>query len=127
MRKVASKTESISELLLCFAGPMVWAAHLFVMYGAEALICTGPVATSDKSYFQPVAIAATVLALVSLLCFLTWQWAWNRCDDPERDVGDGLWFLRRTSMALAALTMLGVLWTALPMALLPVCAGPPLT
>jgi hypothetical protein len=127
MREVAPKTESISELLLCFAGPMVWAAHFFVMYGVEALICTGPIAPSDNRYFQPVPIAATVLALVSLLCFLTWQWAWSMRDEPERGVGDGLRFLRRTSTALAALATLGVLWTALPTALLPACAGPPLT
>lgn len=125
MREVAPKTESIGELLLCFAGPMVWAGHFFIMYGAEALACTAVPAHARNTIFLVIATATTAIALVTLVGFVVWDFARSRSSRQAGSGFDGSSFLRDTGTALAVLAMLGVLWVALPATLLTLCASTP--
>lgn len=123
MSNLRSKTRSIADLFVCFFGAIVWSAHFLVMYTAGALICSKVVAADHERQFQILATVATSMALVSLLCFLTWQSARIRRGHSAIGNSAGPQFLRITSIMLAALAMLGVLWVALPVVLLPACLG----
>jgi hypothetical protein len=112
-----ARTESIGKLLIWLAAPTVWATHFLVMYAAETLICTA--GSSGGRYFIPVAVVATAVAVASLLYLMTRRLVWIRPNDPT--AGDGSLFLQATSIALSAVSMLAVLWVALPALLLPAC------
>ena len=121
---MGTSSRSTGELALLLAGPTVWAVHFFLMYGAEVLICTGPVATSRGGQLLPVAIALTAVAMTGLLCILVRRFALDRQAHQATEDIHGSLFWRDASTALAALAMLGVLWVALPAMLLPACAPP---
>ncbi len=121
---MARRYRPIGALALLLAGPPVWAAHFFSMYAAETLICTGPGAAARSGQLVPVAATLTAAALAALLTILVYP-------DCLRSAGSGgnrrsLWIvvLARTPTALAALAMLGVLWTAFPVLLVSACAPP---
>jgi hypothetical protein len=113
---------SVSALWLYFGGPIVWAAHFFLLYGIEVLICTGFGTSSLAQRFWIVALALTALALV-LLCFMAWHVAVERSDDRRGTGIESAAFYRPTSIGLAVLAMFGVLWATLPALLLPACAA----
>lgn len=92
---------SRGEIALFLAGPVAWAAHFFLLYGAESFAPIGAVAQ----------IAATALALAALALLVLSQFKALK-SAPEDRV-----FLRRGAIALAALSALGILWTTLPVLL----------
>ena len=70
-----------------------------------------------------IAAAATIVALGALALFAAALVRQPPPDDrPEEHTGAA--FLHAAALLLAALSALGVVWTALPVALLPVCAPP---
>jgi hypothetical protein len=119
---LAPHRDSIRELVLSLAGPIVWAAHFFVMYAAETLVCIG--AAPSRGQFLTIAIPGTTAALIGLAVFIAWQLRFGSHARPTAREGDGSWFLRRASAALAALAMLAILWSAVPVLLLPACVAP---
>jgi hypothetical protein len=103
-------------LLLCFLGPGIWAAHFFVLYASEVLVCTLlGLPTSQSHGLLIVALAATALASISLLWMIASLQTWTAFDDDRS-------FLRSASVSLAALSLIGVLWTALPVGLQSACS-----
>jgi hypothetical protein len=120
-----SDSRSMGDLLVCFLGPTVWAAHFFLMYGAETLVCSRTVTAAHNFDFSMVAIFATAIAVASLTGLIVRQTvrrAANRQPNVAFDPASS--FLRETSIMLAVLAMLGVLWVALPAILVPGCALP---
>jgi hypothetical protein len=102
----------LTDLLRLFVGPALWFGHFTALYGAEALICTPPVGSGRAmSWF---ALAATIAALGMLAAFGAVQ---------ARRLREEGAFGRAAALLLTMLSALGVVWTALPVALLPVCAG----
>jgi hypothetical protein len=121
---MAHGSRSIGHVALLVAGPLVWAAHLFLMYAAETLVCTGPGAASRGGQLALAAAALTAAALAVLLTILVIRPALDR---SARQAAEGIArssFWHDTPAALAALAMLGVLWTALPVLLVPACSAP---
>jgi len=108
------RVRPLADLLQLFVGPGVWFAHFVVVYGAEALICRGP---GGPRVMLLLGAAATVGALASLAAFAL-QMRRALVDQNMQ----GAAFLRGTALALALLAALAVVWTAVPIALLPVCA-----
>jgi hypothetical protein len=117
---MATSRRWLGDFALLLSGPLVWAAHFFSMYGAEAVICTGPDAASRGEQLLPVATALTAAAMAGLIGILGRRFAVSR---RARRATKSL-FWRDAPTALAALAMLGVLWVALPALLLPVCWPP---
>jgi hypothetical protein len=115
---MATSRRWLADLAVLLAGPLVWAAHFFSVYGADALICTGPGAASRGEEVLPVAAVLTVAAMVGLLGILGRQFAISR---QARQTSKTL-FWRDAPTALAALAGLAVLWAALPALLLPACS-----
>jgi hypothetical protein len=108
---------SIGELTVPLTGPAVWAAHLFTLYGAEALLCSMPTPSVAMLWFA--AMAATAIAAILLLGFMLWQARRKNRHAATR------FFLRELSLVLAGLALLGVLWTSLPAASVPACTPGP--
>lgn len=115
------RARPLADLLRLFIGPALWFGHLAVLYGAEALICTPPLASGRAMSW--IASAATILVLGALALFGA---ALVRQPPPtdRSEEHTAAAFLHATALLLAVLSALGVVWTALPVALLPVCAPP---
>lgn len=113
MSMAGNRARWITELALPLIGPVIWSAHLFVLYGAEALLCSAPEPSQPILSF--VATAATAVAVILLLGLMLWQ-----LQREVRHVPTGP-FLREVSIVLAGLALLGVLWTALPATLVSAC------
>jgi hypothetical protein len=116
------RIRSVGTLWLSLTGPIVWAAHFSLLYGIDAAICSGFGMSFLEKYFWLLALSLTALALITLLCFMAWQFAVRRRNHHATNTSIGSSFLRDTSIALAALAMVGVLWSTLPAVVLPVCA-----
>ena len=69
-----------------------------------------------------IASAATIAALGSLAVFAVALVRRTPADRPEDH--NGAAFLHTAALLLVALSALGVVWTAVPVALLQVCAPP---
>jgi hypothetical protein len=121
---MARSSRSIGELALLLAGPLVWAAHFFSMYTAETLFCIGPGAASRGGQLVLVAGTLTAAALGAVLAMLAARPSLGRTAPQATEAIARSLFWRDAPTALAALAMLGVLWTALPVLLVPACAPP---
>jgi hypothetical protein len=115
MSEAPPNVRPVAEALGWLAGPAVWAAHFVVMYGAHALICAR-VAANGVNLWLAVAASATALALLALAGIIAARVRRSRA----RSNGHAM-FARDLTIALAALSMLGVLWVALPVAVMPPC------
>ena len=113
----APRTRPLADLLRLFVGPLVWFLHLVLLYGAEALICTPPAGSGRAMMW--LGAAATVAALCALAMLTAAPM--RRVKDPQ-DKHTGAAFLRKAMLLLALLSAIGVTWSALPLALVPVCA-----
>lgn len=93
---------------------LVWALHFAACYVAVAVACTlSPGRTLDIPVLLACLVAATVLALVTLVVML-----WRARAAPSDGHFDRL--IRRVCAALA---LVGVAWSAVPMAMLATCTA----
>jgi hypothetical protein len=112
---MTSQSRPLSDLISSLIGPIVWAAHFFVMYGAETLICiNGGLGLPNMHLFAP---AATGIAIGILLAAIMW----NR---RSRHPYDRTPALRNVSNILSLLSIGAIAATALPAAVVPTCASP---
>jgi hypothetical protein len=118
---MSTRARPLTDLLRLFVGPGLWFVHFAILYGTEALICRPSVASARAMTW--IASAATIVALGALALF---GWALLRQPSPDdrQDEHTGAAFLYVTALMLAVLSALGVVWTVLPVALVPVCAPP---
>jgi hypothetical protein len=109
--------DSVIDLVTALTGPIVWAAHFFFLYLTEAFACAGSNLPAEAVRWS--GLVATITALAALALYLARVY-------PFRQRG-------RTAQAetafifgapLALLSMVSILWTAIPLLLLPACAPP---
>jgi NO-binding membrane sensor protein with MHYT domain len=97
-------------LLALLAGPLVWALHFSVVYGAHAILCA-------REFPKPVAVwsvlIATVVAVAALVAI------GMRSVPAETASEQG--FRRSVSALLLVLSMVGVVWAGATVAFVPVC------
>lgn len=117
MSAVKGDRRPLADFLLCLVGPIVWAAHLFLLYGGETLICLGPPVTGNR-IFLIFAMILSVSAVVGLAVFAGWRARQMRQSLPDDA------FLDRISLFLAGLSALGILGAGYGAAALPACAIP---
>lgn len=113
----ARQDRSIAALIACLAGPVIWAAHFFLLYGLEAPLCSRAGFTNPAALFGTIASVATAGALAALTIVLTML--------LRRAARRGSTFLNRIATGLALLATAGVLWVAMPAVLLQACAQEP--
>ena len=101
------------DLALALSGPIVWAAHFFVVYGLEATVCTR--AASPILTMQLIVSCATAVAIVVLAVFTL-----HRLRVPPSE-NDALFFLNRISIFLALISIGAVLAVAVSATQLSAC------
>ena len=100
-------------ILYLLAGPLIWAGHLFLIYGQQSALCsfrfTG-VADVDTWLIQAVAGGVTLLAALALL-YLLWQPGQvARLFRATPHMDDDHSFHSKVMRLLSALSLAGVLW-----------------
>lgn len=113
----APHSRPLADLLRLFVGPAVWLVHLVVLYSAEALICTRAVGSGAAMMWFGIAATIAALGTLAMLTALSMR----RVEDSP-DAHTGAAFLRKSMLLLALLSAIGVTWSALPLAVMPVCA-----
>jgi hypothetical protein len=108
-------------MFLWLFGPIIWATHLFVLYGGATIICRG-VDASRHMQIRWLAGVLTALALAALLGFAASQFLAKRQDRSGHEAEVTV-FLQRTALALVGLAIIGILWSAASAILLPTCAA----
>lgn len=106
---MSARSRPLSDLLLAIAGPVIWAGHFFGLYLSEAVLCAAPGSLTEM-LTRSIGVGLTIVAL-AMLAALT---AMPAGRDSSRA---HFAFARPLSM----LSMLAVLWTFIPMTLLPAC------
>ena len=101
-----------SDLIWALAGPIVWAAHFFLVYGVEAVICTRT--ASPSVAMRWIIVAATAVALGLLIVVVLRQW---RTRDADA-------FLRQVQITLALISMAAIAGAAISGLSLPACVSP---
>lgn len=110
---MTSETRPVTDLLIAFAGPIVWAGHFFAVYLSAALLCSvqgSPMQATVRS----IGAALTVFALAAILAVAIRYCRNGRAAGPSAALGFAL--------PLTLLSALAVVWTSLPLLLLPACA-----
>lgn len=106
------------DLLLLFAGPIVWGLHFLAIYGFTGVACARP-GTGPQwlglSWEGWVVIGAGLVAAVVLAAGLRAR--------PRSSLVHNREFLRMTGLALSALALLAIVWETLAVVLLPGCWG----
>ena len=116
-------TSSIRATFTWLFGPIVWAMHFFLLYGIATVFCTGPEA-SRQGQMRLSALALTAMALSGLAGFVLWQYFGGRRHRASQRSENGTSFLRATSIGLAGLATVGIIWAAAGAILIPVCTNP---
>ena len=114
---MSAQPRPMSDLLLALGGPMVWATHFFGLYLTEALLCSAP-APSAGAQIRWIGAGLTFIALAGLVAF-----ALRHRHDFHPFTGNATGTSAALSFAgpLTLLSILAVLWTSLPLFLLPAC------
>ena len=112
----AKHTRPMSDFVWMLAGPIVWAAHFFLVYGVEAVICTR--AASPVTTMRWIVAVATALALGALVVFIFRTLAARRKDSPVAI------FVPDVSIALALLSIGAVAGVAVSGLTLQACVPP---
>ena len=110
---MTAEPRPVSDLLTASAGPIVWAGHFFAVYLTEALLCPAQ-GSPTPATVRSIGTALTVLALAGILAFAIRHRRNDRVAGPSAALGFAL--------PLTFLSGLAVVWTSLPLLLLPACA-----
>ena len=120
-REFAAEATSVWRITF---GPLIWAVHFVMSYGATALVCAKG---GDVDILRIGIGIGTVVALLGIVR-LGWQ-AWVQWDivrdrDWENDTGtseDRHQFLGHAAFLLALISFIGVAYVALPPLLIGTC------
>jgi hypothetical protein len=110
-----SSQATAPQIVAAFGAPVVWAAHFGTLYAANALACARDFAASVSA----TAAIATLLAAGIIVMF--WRIG---ADEPRGAAGEDRstnTMLRFLSRWLGGLSLLAILWTAVPVFLIEPC------
>ncbi len=98
-------------LIRLVLGPIVWAAHFAVVYGAHTALCAiRPPGTAEASVAMAVGIATLAALLTLLLAGMT--------------PGTAVRFRRDVTLLLTVLSAIAVAWLGITVLIVPVCTSP---
>jgi hypothetical protein len=104
----------MSEFLAALFGPIVWSLHFFGLYLIQALLCA--TAEAATTAVRATGAGLTIAALLALAAF-----AVRRYRASQAIAGDGGPRALAFAGPLTALSILAILWTSVPLFLLPAC------
>jgi hypothetical protein len=61
---MTSSARPFGDFIACLYGPVIWAVHFFIVYGAESVVCAG--ASSPASVMRWTVFVATAIALIAM-------------------------------------------------------------
>ena len=106
------------EMLEMTSGPLIWFAHLVVVYGISSLACArhGPRPVDSGDVVAATFVSSAVaLAAVGLMLVRTLR------DLRGEPASEGRRFVDRVTLALCGFALVAIVWTALPAVLGPEC------
>jgi hypothetical protein len=89
--------------MLTLAGPLIWAMHLLVIYGAHAVLCSRGV----SGRYSGIAIAAATLVALVVLAAVP---VWSRRAAAFGPQGQTRSFLWNAMVLLAVLSAFAIVW-----------------
>lgn len=117
----------IESLWTLFTAPVVWAGHFLACYVAAAIFCEKPhLFGDDFNVLRTVIAGLTALSLTAILLsvLLAWrQWGFGS-DEPPHDEPtrrDRLLFQGYATLLLSGLSIVAVIFTALPALFMTAC------
>lgn len=116
---------AIRTLVFLISGPLCWAAHLTLIYGAQSPLCAlgiGETAGGHNGLVVAVIIAGTVLLGGMALASAQWAREWHRLLAGGPLADDSATFLLTAMRLLVALSVLAMIYAALTSLVLPACA-----
>jgi hypothetical protein len=121
---MTARADTIQSLVLATSGLLVWVAHFGLMYATQTAFCALTRQSPNAVSFRVIAIALTTMAVAALIGFGMLLLAKaGRAADPRLDAGPER-FLHATAVAVIGIALIAVLWSVIPMLLLPTCAAP---
>lgn len=103
--------------LLLLSGPLIWVAHLLLIYVFTALACA-----RQFAHVQWLGVGVVTLFIgVPTVAALGGMAALQAKQPPAEIAPDSAGFVRWTNMALSGLSALAVVWQALPAMIVPAC------
>ena len=112
-------------ILYMLAGPLIWAAHLFLVYGPQSALCafrvTG-VAQVDVWLVSAFTAVVSLLAVVPLIWLLWRPKESARLFRADAFLDDDNAFQPVVMRVLAALSLAGVIWVGAAVLMLDACA-----
>ena len=109
--------DSVIDLVKPLTGPIVWAAHFFFLYLTEAFACAGSSLPAEAVRWS--GLVATTTALAALALYLARLYPFRQQDRTAQAEAAFIF-----GAPLALLSMVAILWTAMPLLLFPACAPP---
>lgn len=107
----------LRHALVISAGPLIWFAHFTIVYVWTALLCARGV---GMDLIPAGILAATVVAAAAVIVFAILSFRAMR--RAGRNGGGNGRFLFAVAAALAALSLIGILWNGLPAVLVSACS-----
>lgn len=115
------------SLVSLIVGPLVWSAHFLIVYLSTAITCA-------KGFFEvnvmgmgiaPLVVAAATLLALALIVDGALL-AYRRCSEPGRNArpspdNGSRRFMAHTALLLYGLSLLAIIWEALPVFLITSC------
>jgi hypothetical protein len=103
----------VADLLIMLGGLWIWAAHFMTMYFVQSAFCASRF-QENQAYLSGSQAILTLTAFMSLAAFALWQGSRTSLST----------FMRSTSLSVAALGALGIVWAIVPMVALQSCGSP---
>ena len=104
-----------SPITFILGSLLIWAAHFFLAYGVNALVCERRWPTALPGV-EPMVLGAAAGAL--LLLFILGAHAWRRRDEQA---GTAAHFLMRLAVGAALFSAMAVGWQSLTVLIIPSC------
>jgi uncharacterized membrane protein len=101
--------------ILMFIGPIVWAFHFLLIYGLTGIVCARPAMQQDWPGIVAWGIGvatATAIGGIAIIHFRHWL---------ERRSPAGSSFIEWISSSLALLSVVAIVWEALPVLFVSPC------
>lgn len=114
------RTRSFTRgFLSLLSGPMIWAGHFLVLYGVTGLLCARPSLRMQLLGFDIIGwwvLLSSAVAVAAILLLHAPAWFGRGNGDEETE------FATRVGAGLGLLSIVAVIWEAMPALLVPYCA-----
>jgi hypothetical protein len=123
-RKKFTQPDRTTQLVRMSLGPIIWSAHLAVVYATYTLACLGrpaSIVAAVTSTSQWIVYLATIGAMGFLLVFL--RKSLNPARRASSHADDGSEFRNTVTAWLTILALIGIAWTAAGTFFVPSCAA----